>query len=215
MGNQRRPGKFRQPSSRETNRIWHLGIPLGDLFDKHELEDLMEAAKRRIVAEFVYAMEVNPRFKPGSDRRPMRRTDNYIIGLGRKQSELAEYVLKSMHRPFIRPNQLPSRFSDLHPIHIERIVFQAQYDVLLLVVQTMNNYEVWYDEGIGIWQVCQNSVDELNRYRRAAKEALGTSEGAKQPRSHRVKNDFRPFHGRDRGQAKRSGTPPGTSISLA
>lgn len=218
MGKQHRPGKFRQPSSRETARIWHIGIPLSDLFDEHDLGKFMDAAKRRIVAEFIYAMEVNPRFKPGSDRRPMRRTDNYIIGLGGKQSALADYVLKTMHRPFIRPRQLPSRFSDLHPIHVERIVFQAQYDVLLLVVQTMYNYEIWYDEGIGIWQVNQKSVDELNRYRRAAKEALAASENqsTKEPRSHhRVKADMRPFHGRVRSQSKNRGIPGGTSIGLA
>ena len=195
---------FRQTTQREENVILHIGYPLAELFDEKEIEDFMAAAKRRIVGEFHYAMETNPRFKPGSDRRPKRRTDNYIIGLRRKPSDLADYVNRTMHRRFISAHQLPAEFQDMRPKLVEMMLKRAEYEVILLVVQTMlkTTHEIWYDEGVGIWQACQSSVDEFLAYKQAA-------------RSSRVKADMRPFHGRVRSQSKQRGIPSGTSIGLA
>jgi hypothetical protein len=195
---------YRQPSREEESKILFLGFQLGELFEEKEIEDFMAAAKRRIVGEFHYAMETNPRFRPGSDRRPKRRTDNYIVGLGCKPSELARYVNQTMHRPFVKANQLPSEFQDLRPKLVETLLLNAQYEALLMTIQVMHGQtrEIWYDEAVGIWQIIQSSVDEWVEYQRVA-------------RSARVKADMRPFHGRVRSQSRRSGTPAGTSVSLA
>jgi hypothetical protein len=193
---------FRQPTREENSKILFIGYELGELFDGKEIEDFMAAAQRRVFGEFHYAMETNPRFKPGSGRRPKRRTNNYIIGLGHKPSELAAYVLQHRRQPFIKPSQLPSEFRDLRPKLVETLTRRAEYDVLLLVIQQMQaSREIWYDEGVGIWQILQSSVDEFLGYKRIARTM--------------VKNDKRNHHGRVRSQAKRAGTPPGTSVSLA
>jgi hypothetical protein len=195
---------FRETSRREENIILHIGYPLNELFDEKEIEDFMAAAKRRIIGEFHYAMETNPRFKPGSDRRPKRRTDNYIIGLGRKPSELADYVNRTMHRRFITASQLPVEFQDMRPKLIEMMLRRAEHDVIMLAIQAMlkHTHEIWYDEGVGIWQACQSSVDEFLAYKQVAKAA-------------RVKADLRPFHGRVRSQSRSRNIPGGTSVGLA
>lgn len=192
---------YRPPTRKERAKILYLGYELTELFEKHEIEDFCAAAKRRVIGEFFYATEKNPRYKFGSARNPKRRTDNYIWGLGAKPSDLARYVSQHMHHPFIQSHQLPSELMELHPKLIETIIARAQYDVLMVVIQLQNKREIWYDDGIGIWQACQSSVDEFLEYKRAAR-AL-------------VKVDDRSYHGRVRSHSKNRGIPEGVSISLA
>jgi hypothetical protein len=197
----RRTRTYRTPTREEETRIFFIGYELTELFDEEEIEDFAAAARRRIIGEFFYATERNPRFKPGSDRRQRRRTDNYIWGLTSKTSDLARYVREHMHRPFIHPHQLPDDLTELSPKMVEAIIARAHQDVLAMVIQLMRKREIWYDEGVGIWQACQSSVDEFLEYKRAVK-AL-------------VKVDHREFHGRVRSHSKLRGVPPGVSVSYA
>lgn len=194
----RRIMTYRLPT-REENERRFTGFELDDLFDEEEIIDIMAAAKRRIVREFVCAVEKNPRFRPGSGRRPYQRTDNYIWGLPNKPSELARYVQRNMKRQFISPDQLPAELRELHPSFLDKILVQTQYNVLLAMVNWMRQREIWYDEGVGIWQVCQTAVDEFKYYRRAARSAM-------------VKFDDRSYHGRVRSQSKARGIPEGVSV---
>jgi hypothetical protein len=197
----RRTRTYRTPTREEHSKIYRLGFDLADLFDEDEIEDLTAAAKRRLVGEFHYATEKNPRYKLGSDRRTQRRTDNYILGLRNKPSDLARYVRQNMHRPFIRPSQLPSDLAELPPKMIDMIIQGAQQDILELVIQVMRNREIWYDEAVGIWQACQSVVDEFLEYKRASR-ALS-------------KVDHREYHGRNRQQSVRRSIPAGVSVGFA
>lgn len=189
----------RSPTKEEASRILFTGYELQELFFPEEIEDFMDAARRRIIRRFFIATEPNPRYKWGSDRRPTRRTDNYIVGVSAKLSDLARYVQSEM-RPFIEPSQLPNHLHDLSPKLLEKIIARAQYDVLILVVQLMRHHEMWYDEATGVWQVCQSTMDEFLVYRQAAR---------------RNKVDDRSFHGRVRSQSKARGIPEGVSVSFA
>lgn len=192
---------YRQPTREEKEQAFS-GLELDDLFDEDEIADLMGAAKRRIVREFICAVEKNPRFRPGSGRRPYQRTDNYIWGLPDKPSELARYVQRNMKRQFISPDQLPAELRELHPRFVEMILIQTQYNVLLAMTNWMRRREIWYDDGVGIWQVCQSAVDEFKDYRRAARSVM-------------VKLDDRSYHGRVRSQSKARGIPEGVSVGVA
>jgi hypothetical protein len=197
----RRTRNYRTPTRKEQSKILHIGYQLGELFDDKEVADLMAAARQRVIGEFHYATEKNPRYRPGSDRRPRRRTDNYIWGVGCRPSQLALYVQRNMHRPFIRPNQLPVELTELSPKMVEMVIARAHLDVLTMVIQKMHNHDVWYDEGVGIWQACQSIVDEFLEYKRMANDL--------------VKVDHREYHGRVRSQSKHRGVPEGVSISFA
>ncbi len=189
----------RSPTKEEQGRIFFTGYQLDELFFPEEIEDFMDAAKRRIIRRFYNATEPNPRYRWGSDRRPTRRTDNYIIGVSAKLSDLAHFVQSEM-RPFIEPCQLPARMHDLSPKMHEMIIARAQRDVLLLVVQLMRHHEIWYDEATGAWQICQSTMDEFLLYRSTAR---------------RNKVDDRSFHGRVRSQSNARGIPEGVSVGLA
>jgi hypothetical protein len=196
----RKTRPFRHASREEERKIRFIGYELTELFDDKDIEDFAATARRRIIGEFYYATEKNPRYKLGSDRRPKRRTDNYIWGLRGKPNDLARYVNQHMHRPFIRPSQLPHELSDLNPKLLDTIIHNAQFDVLVMVVQVMRNRDIWYDEGVGIWQACQSSVDEFLENKRAVR-AL-------------TKIDDRSFHGRVRAQSSSRGIPAGVSVGL-
>ena len=189
----------RSPTEEETSKILFTGYELQELFYPEEIEDFMDAARRRVIRKFHSATEPNPRYKWGSDRRPTRRTDNYIIGVSGKLSDLAQYVQSEM-RHFIAPSQLPGNLHDLSPKLLEKVIGRAQHDVLLLVIQLMRHHEIWYDEATGAWHVCQSSMDEFLVYRKAA-------------RTNKV--DDRSYHGRVRSQSKARGIPEGVSVGLA
>lgn len=201
MPSKRSASKYRSPTSKEASKILYTGYQLHELYFPDEIEDFMAAAKRRIMNAFHAATEPNPRYKWGSDRRPYRRTDNYIIGVGGKPSDLVRHVQESM-RPFINTGQLPEKLQSLSPQLTDKIIARAQRDVLLLVAQLMRHHEVWYDEATGLWQICQSSMDEFHAYRRKA-------------RSVSTKLDDRSYHGRVRSQSKARGIPEGVSVGFA
>ena len=193
---------YRTPSRKEQNKILFVGYELDELFfDEEQFMNILDAARRRVIGEFYFATEKNPRYKPGSDRRPERRTDNYIWGVSNKLKDLARYVRINMHQPFIAADQLPPQLVELSPRMVDAIIQKAQHDVLMLVLEAMRHHEIWYDEAVGIWQVCQSSVDYFVLYRKMAKTM--------------VKVDAREFHGRVRSQSRNRGIPAGVSVSFA
>ena len=199
MSNWRRSQKYRQPDRKERNKIFFTGYQLGELFSEEEIADLVSTARQRVIGEFFYATERNPRYRPGSGMKARRGTDNYICELSIRPSELARYVLRKMHRTFVTRHQLPGEMSDLPPKLIEMVIQQTQYNLILLAVNTMRQRgEVWYDEALGIWQVRQSSVDEFLEFRRVARS---------------VKVDDRSWHGRP--SRDRGAIPEGVSVSFA
>jgi hypothetical protein len=196
--------KYRTPTTKEQNQIFFIGHELEELFpDEEIMKDILKAARLRAIGEFFYATEKNPRYKPGSDRRAEQRTDNYIWSASSKLKDLAKYVRTNMHRPFITVDQLPPELAELRTHLVDVIIQRAQHDALMQVLVEMRHHEIWYDEGVGIWQVCQTSMDDFHADRKEAK--------AKVP----IKADMRPFHGRVRSQSKNRGIPAGVSVSFA
>lgn len=190
--------KYREPDKRQYTKIIFTGCSLNELFSEEELRTFKDAARNRIIGEFHYATEPNPRYRAKPGGRSTHRTDNYIIGVSAKLGDLARYIAKSMHRSFINKTDLPNAFQGLHPKLIERVIQEAQFDTIILVLQEMRNREIWYEEGSGTWHICQSSMDKWSGYSNIARS---------------LKRDDRSWHGRparDRGRM-----PEGVSVSLA
>lgn len=202
MRNLRKGHVYRTPTRKEYNQLVFGEIKLDELFfDEEQFLNILDAARRRIIGEFYFATERNPRYQLGSNRRPYQRTDNYIWGVSNKLSDLARYVRTNMHQPFVSIDQLPQELSELKPHLVDVIIQRVQHQILELVLGVMRNHEIWYDEGVGIWQICQSSVDYFRLYRKMAKTM--------------VKVDSREFHGRVRSQSRNRGIPAGVSVSFA
>lgn len=195
--------RHRQPSGSELTRIFFRPYELDELFTDEEIEQLVSLARLSIAGEFFFAMEENPRFRPGNGMKRYRNTDNYIIGIGGRVSDIARYVANKTHRQIVSSKQLPSELSDLADNLVDKIVANARYDLLLVAADAMrSNAEVWYDEALGVWNVSQSCVDEFHAYRLDRKAQ----------RAQKV--DDRAWHGRperDRGRA----VPAGVSVSFA
>ncbi len=203
MPRRHRAKDYRQPKREELNKIFFLQYGLQELFDPEDIEDFLSVALHAVAGEFHYAKELNPRYSLGSNKRLYRCTDNYIIGVGGKPSELARYISKMTHRKIVPAKCLPSQLYELSPKLVERIVATARYDLILLSVNAMvHDGQIRYDEGRGIWEASQSSIDGFlvdKDLRRVIRRAM--------------KNDHRPWHGRpsrDRGKM-----PEGVSVSFS
>lgn len=193
---------YRQPSQEEVTKIFFLQYELDELFMEEEIIDLMTIARQSVAGEFYFACEENPRWRPGSDKKRFRGTDNFIIGVGDRPKHLARFVTDKTHRQIISAKQLPSRLAALSPKLVDRIVASARYDIVIRTINAMiENGEIRYDYGLGTWNVNQSNIDDFlddRAFRKTAK---------------RIKNDYRPYHGRpgrDRGRV-----PEGVSVSFA
>jgi uncharacterized Fe-S radical SAM superfamily protein PflX len=188
----RAPRNYRSASKTELTKIFFTSYPLEELFDEEDLEDLLVVTKRRIIAEFFFA----------TDRYRGRyiSTDNYIIGVDGRLSDLASYVTRKMRRHIVRPWDLPGHIQELSPKIIDRIIARTEYELILNVLQDIRHHEIWYDEARGIWQASQTSLDEYLETKRIARN---------------IKRDDRSYHGRVRSQSKARGIPAGTSIGTA
>lgn len=200
--NWRRTRRYRQPEQEELKRIFFRDYELDKLFTEEEIIDLMSTARQSVAGEFYFACEENPRWRPGSDKKRFRGTDNFIIGIGGRPSDLARFVTAKTHRQIVSAKQLPCHLAALSPKLVERIVASARYDVVIQTINTMiENGEIRYDYGLGTWNVNQSNIDDFlddRAFRKAAR---------------RIKNDYRPYHGRpgrDRGRV-----PEGVSVSFA
>ena len=185
------------------SKIVHIGYELSELFNEEELEDIVSDARLAIAGEFYFATERNPRYKPGNGQRKERSTDNYIVGVGGRPSDLARHVAGRTRRRIISARSLPSDVvTDLAPTFVDIILQRVMYDATLLAINVMNDErEVWYDESTGIWSIMQSTVDGFvaeRKFRRAVRQTL--------------KHDDRSYHGRVRSQSKRRGIPEGVSI---
>lgn len=184
-------------------RITRIGYRLDELFFQEELEDLMVIARHRISREFHFATEENPRWKPGSGRRQFRQTDNFIIGVSERPSELASYVLRNMRRSFIQKHQLPKQVRDLPEWLMEKVIAKAHYDVLLGAINAMHaNSDIWYDYGLGIWISAQSNLDDFWKFVEKDWADKGTP-----------KFDDRSWHGRPRRD--RGTMPEGAAARFA
>ncbi len=192
MSSRRHTRQYRSVDKDGVHKIFFIGYQLDELFDEEQLNDFLVVARRRIVGEFFYA----------TDRYRGRRvsTDNYIVGVGDKLSDLACYVTTNMKHRIVRCAQLPSNLQNIPPKMLDRLIARAEYDLLLTALQVMRHREVWYDEARGIWQVTQSAMDDYLQIRYTPATP---------------KRDDRSYHGRVRSQSKARGIPEGTSIGVA
>ncbi len=203
MSKRYRAKRHRVPDKEEQKRIFFQPYELEELFFEEEILDLMSIARQGVAGEFYFAREENPRWRPGSDKKRFRGTDNFIIGVGGRPSDLARHVAEKTHRQIVNGKQLPCKLKELSPGLVERIVAIARYDVVLRTINAMiANGEIRYDTGIGTWNVNQSNIDDFLDDRSFRKEA-----------KRAIKDDYRPWHGRpgrDRGRI-----PEGVSVSFA
>lgn len=198
MSRSRKKNKCREATDKEWNKLYFLGYTLEELFDEDKIHDLISLARLRIVGEFYYATELNPRYRSGNGQKPRRGTDNYIIGITHKLGDLAGYVVRSMHCSFVAQHDLPSDLAELAPRYADVLINQAHHDLVVRALQLLRaSGDVWYDEALGIWQISQSCVDDFLAQRQAARA---------------LKVDQRPYHGRPRNQTRQRGIPEGQSI---
>lgn len=177
-------------------RIMFGHYDLTDFFDEDELIAKMSGAKSRIVSVFVHECEFS--------RGKMRGTDNYVTGVGNKQSELARYVVDNMRGRLITKGELHSDMLYSVPAkQLDRLVRHLEYELVLLQLNAMCSkplFHIYFDEWHGIWQMLQSVVDEYNEQRRVV---------------HGEFRNRRSFHGKVRTQQLSRGIPPGASVGRA
>ena len=178
-----RTNTHRQATHKEIVAIHYTGYELEELFTDEQIVDILVIARLAVAGEFFHAKDFNPRYKPGQGMRQFFNTDNYIIGCEGRPAKLARYVIEKTHRQIAHKNQLPDNLQELSPAHVERIVEIARFKAIIAAIDIMFvEGEIWYDEGFGIWNVRQSTLDEYTEDR-AFRKAI------------RVKLDKRPFHG--------------------
>lgn len=202
MARSRKAKQYREPTREEQKRLF-TGFELTELFSEREIDDFVSVARHSIAGEFFFAHEENPRYQPNKRMQRFRRTDNYIIGIGGRQSELARFVTKNTHRQIISRRHLPCSLNELPPRLVEAVVNKVCYTIVLTTVNAMRHSgEIWYDEALGIWGIRQSTVD-----------GFVTDRASRQETRRALKYDDRSYHGRpgrDRGSI-----PEGVSISFA
>lgn len=209
--------KSRRTSSAPATRWFNYS--LDDLFDEEELKELTKEARWRVIATFHHATEPNPRYREGRNK-PRRGTDNYIIGVSPKLSDLARTVHKRQRKPLVRESQLPSSVLAAHGTYWATIIRQeAEFDLLMHTLDAMrvrppktprafvlkSNNELYFDEGLGVWQIVQSSIDDYLDFLRE-QQAVSREE-----RAARMKQDDRSRHGRPHKQSRRRHVPEGIS----
>lgn len=190
--------------------VFRLDYRLDELFYPEELADKMEIARRRVVAAFIEATEPIPfsRIKTSCStfdglehpRSRLRGTDNYIIGVGGKQKDLAYYIVRTSKRPIVTPGDLPTEIRQLGQRMQQRIIFETDVRIVLALLNEMCQAplsEIRYDEACGIWQIVQSSIDRHKMSLSRARFAL--------------KFDRRNEHGKVRAQRIARGIPAGLS----
>lgn len=181
--------RYRPASREEKSKILHLGYRLDELFDDSLIEDFLTLARLRVLREIRHATVLH--------RGRRKGTDNYVIGVGGKQSEFAQFVLTNMRKQFVMKFHLPQHLQELAPKFVDHIVRQAHYGCLLDTINAMVDAdELRYDEARGTWEITQSAMDEYDALRQRART---------------FKHDRRNYHGRVRGQSRRRGIPPGVS----
>ncbi len=169
---------------------------LSQFFDEDAITDLLHLAKTRIIEVFASERELA--------RGKMRCTDNYIYGVAPEQSELARYIANNLKRKFITIEDVDDEiFDDVPPRHLDRLIWQLQHEAILLELNIMCSkprFHIYWNERHGIWQIVQSVMDEFRDVCETAR---------------RLKVDNRHYHGRNRAQSMRRGTPAGVSVSMA
>lgn len=189
---------------------------LDELFDSVQLRDLMDVARQIVVKAFIMATEPTPtsrikmtNMRSSSEvefwvaRNPRRSTDNYIIGVGGKQKDLATHVLRHARRPIVRESDLPRELRHSKK-DVQRIISSANHRIVAALLNEMCSAplcEIWYEKDCGLWQIIQSSVDGYKQAIRKARAAL--------------KFDRRNEHGMVRSQRINRGRPAGVSTSIA
>ncbi|MEP6710195.1 MAG: hypothetical protein ABJA64_00560 [Candidatus Saccharibacteria bacterium] len=194
----------------DTAIVYQLDYRLDELFYPEELVDKMDIARRRVVTAFIEATEPIPfsRIKTSISafsglehpRSRVRGTDNYIIGVGCRQKDLANYIVRTSKKPIVTRGDLPAEARRCGSRTQQRIIFEAEVRIVLALLNEMCQAplsEIRYDEACGFWQIIQSSIDRHKMSLSAARFAL--------------KFDRRNEHGKVRAQRIARGIPAGLS----
>lgn len=177
------------------SRVYYFDYELTELFDREELENKLALARRHIIAVFHNATFTH--------RGRRRGTDNFIVGVDKRQKDLAKHIATSAKR-FVDVRDLPVEISHLTDGHRNHIAGQAQYKLVLAMLNQMcgpgSQHEIYWDDMRGWWQMRASCLTEYLSVNHARRQ---------------LKRDDRTFHGRVRSQSKRRGVPEGASISYA
>ena len=181
---------FREPTRYEW-RLVRGAEKLEHIFDEDSLAELLTSARRRVTSIIHHSTEWR--------RGKFRRTDNYVLGVGGHQKDLARHICSRLNKDFVYLDHLPDGVEDLSQRYLDDIIDNLQYRLILADInQMVRDADLWYDEATGIWQTTQRCHDLMKEESSRVKRAY--------------KFDRRNWHGRPREQARRRGTPPGESI---
>jgi len=171
---------------------WQVFEP-DEIFTEDEIESLLSDAERRIVVIFQHAVE----FRRGR----YIGTDNYIIGISHRVSELARHVSREVRNPIVDHSDIERSFGDVSRSHAKKQAMLIQTKLIAeALVLARSNANLWYDEATGIWQLAQSFIDEHEARHQVAKA---------------LKFDRRTEHGQVRSQRIARDRPAGVSVSLA
>lgn len=175
----------------------YIRASAAEIYSEETMQDRLVVARERVIRAFT-TFEAPCRGK-------MRRTESYIIGVGRRHKELASYVNREMgKRRISSPDDIRAAYPHLTPKQIERTIQLVDHELILMAVDMMASSqvypacEIWYDEH-GCWNVLQSVLDQYHA------------------RSREVQTKYfnrRNEHGMVRSQRKRRGRPAGASVSF-
>lgn len=177
-------------------------VSLDDIFDDETYVERRLVARHRIIG--VFDVAIDPFSKRG--------TDNFIVGVAERISDLADYVSDKMRhrRNLIVIDDLPFRYAPLPKKQREKVCQPLRRQLIIDELIAMRDAEeiYWQD---GRWQAKQSLIDEYVRFREVRQEHYRKVEEVHRT-ALRIKRDNRTYHGRPRQQTKRRGIPEGTSI---
>ena len=162
-----------------------------EVFFPEDIQELRKFARARIVETFHRAYE----HMRGKDRS----TDNYIVNVGRRPSELAKHIASKLRYDFIDVDELGGHVAQW-PLKMKLLLVDSlQYHLILDEINALINapqHGLYFLESHGLWQLVQSVIDELPR-----------------PHERTPKIDRRNYHGRPRNQTQSRGIPGGVSTS--
>lgn len=139
---------------RKLNRLLFGREIAREVFGNQALKVLRGKARRRIVAVFVHERVL-------VDGK-LRSADRCISGVGPRQSDLADHIVRRMKKGLIDRSQLPTELTEVPPRLLERIVRKLEKELVLdqlNVVCGGQEPEVSYDHGESCWRVTESAVD--------------------------------------------------------
>ncbi|OYX41007.1 hypothetical protein B7Y94_05785, partial [Candidatus Saccharibacteria bacterium 32-49-12] len=118
--------------------------PFDSLFDDDELALKLLIARHRILMAFDHATHWS--------HGKMRGTDNFIVGVGRRQKDLVEHVAQrivlEMNRGIVTVSDLPRNLNVATSV-LRRIARDVERRLVAVQVSLMSNRkDIWFDQSV-------------------------------------------------------------------